>query len=96
MTNKYWKEILNGFGEKVYILYFSPFGNEEELLRFSKDTDGYYIYISDLLNIEYDYLDCEKEDSIDYIKMICEEMIEEYYEDEIAYNESLLRLFKEK
>lgn len=40
MTNKHWKEILNEFGEKLYILYFTPFSNEEELIRFTKDKDG--------------------------------------------------------
>lgn len=95
MTNKYWKEILNKFGEKLYILYFT-FYNEEELIRFTKDNNGDYIYSSDILNVEDDYLDCEKEDSIEYIKYICEEMIKEHYEDEIAYNELLLRLFKEE
>ena len=96
MTNKHWKEILNKFGEKLYILYFTPFDNEEELIKFTKDNNGDYIYSSDILNVEEDYLDCEKEDSIEYIKYICEEMIKEYYEDEIAYNELLLRLFKEE
>lgn len=96
MTNKHWKEILNEFGEKLYILYFTPFGNEEELIRFTKDKDGDYVYVSELLNVENDYLGCEKEDSIEYIKYICEEMIKEHYEDEIAYNELLLRLFKEE
>lgn len=96
MTNKHWEEILNGFGEKLYILYFTPFDNEEELIRFTKDKNGDYIYSSDILNVEDDYLDCEKEDSIEYIKYICEEMIKEHYEDEIAYNELLLRLFKEE
>lgn len=96
MTNKHWKEILNKFGEKLYILYFTPFYDEKELIKFTKDNNGDYIYSSDILNVEDDYLDCEKEDSIEYIKYICEEMIKEHYEDEIAYNELLLRLFKEE
>ena len=54
------------------------------------------IYASELLNVEYDCLDCYKKDSIDNIKRLCEEMIEEHYEDEIAYNELLLKLFKEE
>lgn len=96
MINKYWKEILNVFGKKLYILYFTPFDNEKELIKFTKDSNGDYIYSSNILNVEDDYLDCEKEDSIEYIKYICEEMIKEPYEDEIAYNELLLRLFKEE
>lgn len=96
MTNKHWKEILNEFGEKLYILYFTPFDNEKELIRFTKDNNGDYIYSSDILNVKDDYLDCEKEDSIEYIKYICEEMIKEHYEDEISYHEELLRLFKEQ
>lgn len=97
MSNKYWKEMLNALNEKVYILYFNPFGNEEELLRFSKDKDGDYVYVSELLNVENDLLnDVEENISIEEAKQICEEMIEEHYEDEIAYNELLLRLFKEQ
>lgn len=96
MSNKYWKEILNGLGEKVYILYLKPFDDEEELLRFTKDKYGDYIYYSELLNVEEDYLDCDEDNSIEEVKQICEEMIEEHYEDEIAYNELLLRLFKEE
>lgn len=96
MTNKHWEEILNGFGEKLYILYFTPFDNEEELIRFTKDNNGDYIYTSELLNVEDDYLDYDEEDSIDDIKKICEEMIEEHYEYEISYHEELLRLFKEQ
>ena len=95
MINKYWEEILNKNNEKVYILYFKPFNDKKELIRFTKDKDGDYIYSSDILNVENDYLDCEKENSIEYIKYSCEEMIKEHYEDEIAYNELLLRLFKE-
>lgn len=96
MTNKHWEEILNENNEKIYILYFKSFYDEEELLRFAKDKNGDYIYSSDILNVEDDYLDCEKEDSIEYIKYICEEMIKEHYEDEISYHEELLRLFKEQ
>lgn len=99
MTNKHWKEILNGFGEKLYILYFTPFDNEEELIRFTKDNNGDYVYTSELLNVEDDYLDCYIDDSIsveEEAKQICEELIEEHYEDEINYYEELLRLFKEQ
>lgn len=60
MTNKHWKEILNENNEKVYILYFKPFNDKEELIRFAKDKNGDYIYSSDILNVENDYLDCEK------------------------------------
>ena len=43
MINKYCKETSNCFGEKVHILYFKPFDDEEELIKFSKDKDGDYI-----------------------------------------------------
>lgn len=98
MSNKYWKEELNSFGEKIYILYFRPFNDEKELLRFIKNKDGDYVYVIELLKVEGDYLDfyCDETTSIEQVKLICEDMIEEHYEDEINYYEELLRLFKEK
>lgn len=97
MSNKYWKEELNKNNEPLYVLYFRPFDDEKELIRFAKDKDGDYIYVSDLLNVEDDLLnDVEENISIEEAKQICEQMIEEHYEDEIAYNELLLRLFREE
>lgn len=101
MINKYWKEELNKNNEPLYTLYlytlyFELFENKEELIRFSKDKDGDYVYSSELLGIEHDYLDCYGEDSIGEVKKYCEEMIEEYYEDKINYYETLLKLFKEE
>lgn len=99
MSNKYWKEELNKNNEPLYVLYFTPYYEEEELIRFSMNKDGDYIYASELLKVESDYLDyfyCDETTPIEQAKQICEEMIEEYYEDQISSYEELLKKFKEE
>lgn len=65
------------------------------MIRFSEDEDGDYVYSSKLLNIEYDWINEDEVLSFENMKKLCENMIEEHYEDKISYYEEILRLFKE-
>ncbi len=82
-----WKEELNKKNRVLYVLYL----DEQELIRFTEEEDGCYIYASKLLNCEYNYLnEIEEVFSVDDAKKLCEEMIIEHCEDKIEYYEDII------
>lgn len=87
--NRYW--LVNG---DVYELHFAQFYDDEVILKFVQDKDDpdNYIYVSDLLKVEYDEIYA---DSVDDTMEQFEDMIIDYIEDKISYYEDMLDKFQE-
>ena len=51
----------NKYGNECYKLHFTQFYDDEVIINFVQDKDdsSFFIYVSDLLNVEYDYLEAE-------------------------------------
>lgn len=87
--NRYW--LIN---DDVYELHFTQFYDDEIILKFIRDKDDSenYIYVSDLLNVEYDELLAESvEDAMEQF----EDMVIDHIKEEIAYYEEMLDKFQE-
>lgn len=87
--NRYW--LING---DVFELHFTHFYDDEVILKFKQDKDDpeNYIYVSDLLKVEYDEIYA---DSVDEAMEQFEDMIIDYIEDKISYYEEMLEKFQE-
>lgn len=85
--NKEWK-----FDGEAYFLYFSPYIEEIKCAGIT-EFDGKWIISSKQLNIEYDTLVAK---SLKEAKEETEELIIDYFKDEINYWEYLLCRFEEE
>ena len=85
------KWVINNLG--AYELHFCPFYDDEILLSFCVDKNDktLYWFVSDLLKIEED---CQHFDSIDEAKEEFENLIAEYFGDQIIYYEGILNKFQ--
>lgn len=97
--SKYWKNIGNNkYGKSCYALYFTPFGEDESddkilaIVVQDNEIPGYYNYVSKEMNVEDDEVTAE---NIEDAKEQIEEMLIEFWEDEIAEVEDKLEKFKE-
>ena len=78
----------------TYDLYFSPYGDDPELIAsVCFDINGDWIFSSKLLNAECDYLDCYNLEGAKNQILIS---IERHYADEISYYQSLLKMVNEE
>jgi len=87
--NRYW--LVN---DSVYELHFTQFYDDEIILKFIQDKGNSenYIYVSDLLNVEYDEIQTESvEDAMEQF----EDMVVEHIKEEIAFYEEMLDKFNE-
>lgn len=77
------------------VLYFTPFYKESEvrLAELFYEDDGGWCYSSDLLNADSEYLGS---DSLDEARQEVEDLVEEYFTNEIEYHQSMLDRFKEQ
>ena len=87
--NRYWLA-----NDDVFELHFTQFYDDEVTLKFKQDKDDpeNYIYVSDLLKVEYDEI---YTDSVDEAMEQFEDMIIDYIEDKISYYEEMLDKFQE-
>lgn len=73
-------------------LYFIPFYEEVRLAElFYEEGDGGWCYSSNLLNADSEYLGS---DSLEEARQEVEDLIVQYFEDEIDYNQHLLKVFQ--
>lgn len=88
--NRYWLD-----NDDVYELHFTQFYDDEVILKFKQDKDDpeNYIYVSDLLKVEYDEIYAN---SVDDAMEQFEDMIIDYIEDKISYYEEMLDKFQEE
>lgn len=86
--NRYWLK-----NDNAYELHFTQFYDDEIILKFVQDKDDLenYIYVSELLNVEYDEIQA---DSIEDAMEQFEDMIVDHIKDEISYYEEMLDKFK--
>lgn len=82
--NKQWVE-----EDGKFILEFSPFYEMETIAEVFED-DG-WCYSSELLGADNEYLGS---DSLEDAKQEVEDLIVEYFQDEINYNQELLKAFE--
>ena len=88
--NRYWLD-----NDDVYELHFTQFYDDEVILKFKQDKDDpeNYIYVSDLLKVEYDIIEADSvEDAIGQF----EDMIIDYIQDKFNYYEDMLEKFQEE
>lgn len=85
MSEKRWEKV----EENRYILYFTPYYDEEKIATVCLE-DGVYCFSSELLRREesLDYLD---ENNMDGAKKAVEEIVSEYYEEQRDYYAELLK-----
>lgn len=76
----------------IYELHFSPYGDDEVILKFAKDSeyDDVFNYVSTWLNVEDDNIIAE---SVEDAKEQFEAIIKEHFEDQISYYEQLIEAF---
>lgn len=88
--NRYWLD-----NDDVFELHFTQFYDDEVILKFKQDKNNpkIYIYVSDLLKVEYDIIEADSvRDAIEQF----EDMIIDYIEDKISYYEEMLEKFQEE
>lgn len=88
--NRYW--LVN---DDVFELHFAQFYDDKVILKFVQDKDDseYYVYVSDLLNVEHDEIQADSvEDAMEQL----EDMVEEYIQEQIDYYKSMLKKFNEE
>ena len=88
--NRYWLD-----NDDVFELHFTQFYDDEVILKFKQDKDDpeNYIYVSDLLKVEYDIIEADSvEDAIGQF----EDMIIDYIQDKFNYYEDMLEKFQEE
>jgi hypothetical protein len=90
--NKHWE--YDEFYESLN-LHFTQFYDDEIIISFvqDKDDNNFFIYVSNLLNVEYDYLESE---TIEEAKEECEYKVREYIQDQVSYYEDMLEKFEEE
>lgn len=88
--NRYWLAY-----DDIFELHFTHFHDEKVILKFKHDKDDpeIYIYVSDLLKVEYDIIEA---DSVEDAMEQFEDMIIDHIQDEISYYEDMLEKFQEK
>lgn len=88
--NRYWLT-----NDDVFELHFTQFYDDEVILKFIQDKDDLenYIYVSDLLKVEYDEITAN---SVDDAMEQFEDMVAEYMQDEINYYEEMLKKFQDE
>lgn len=88
--NRYWLA-----NDDIFELHFTHFYDDEVVLKFKQDKDDLeiYIYVSDLLKVEYDIIEA---DSVEDAMEQFEDMIIDHIQDEISYYEDMLEKFQEK
>lgn len=88
--NRYWLD-----NNDVFELHFTQFYDDEVILKFKQDKDNpnIYIYVSDLLKVEYDIIEA---DSVDDAMEQFDDMIIDYIQDNINYYEEMLEKFQEE
>ena len=87
--NRYW--LLN---DNVYELHFTHFYDDEIILKFIQDKNDSenYIYVSELLNVEYDDILAESiEDAMEQF----EDMVVDHIQEKISYYDEMLDKFQE-
>lgn len=86
---KYWTK-----NDDVYELHFIQFYDDKIILRFIQDKNNSkkYIYVSNLLNVEYDYILAE---FVEDVMEQFEDMVIDHIKDKIAYYEEMLDKFQE-
>lgn len=90
---KRWKERIDQNGEKSFILLFGHhYQDEEEIVYLLHDEGGNWCTTSELLDIYQEYL-TDKSMSERSAKLLVEDMVREYYEDEMNYYETILEEF---
>lgn len=88
--NRYWLK-----NNEVYELHFTQFYDDEIILKFVQDKDDSenYIYVSEMLNVEYDEILTESiEDAMEQF----EDMVIDYIKEKIAYYDEMLGKFQEE
>lgn len=88
--NRYWLK-----NDDVYELHFTQFYDDEIILKFIQDKNdsGNYIYVSKLLNVEYDDILAESvEDAMEQF----EYMIADHIQEQISYYKDMLDRFQEE
>lgn len=88
--NRYWLK-----NNEVYELHFTQFYDDEIILKFVQDKDDSenYIYVSEMLNVEYDEILTESiEDAMEQF----EDMVIDYIKEKIAYYDEMLDKFQEE
>ena len=88
--NRYWLD-----NDDVFELHFTQFYDDEVILKFKQDKDDpeIYIYVSDLLKVEYDIIEADSvEDAIGQF----EDMIIDYIQYKFNYYEEMLEKFQEE
>lgn len=73
------------------ILYFTPFYEEVVLAEVFYEDDGGWCYSSGLLNVSNEFLGS---DSLEEARKEVEDLVIEYFEDEIEHNKHLLKIFQ--
>ena len=88
--NRYWLD-----NDDVFELHFTQFYDDEVILKFKQDKDDpeIYIYVSDLLKVEYDIIEA---DSVGDAIGQFEDMIIDYIQDKFNYYEEMLEKFQEE
>lgn len=88
--NRYWLAY-----DDIFESHFTQFHDDEVILKFKQDKDDpeIYIYVSDLLKVEYDIIEA---DSVEDTMEQFEDMIIDHIQDEISYYEDMLEKFQEK
>ena len=88
--NRYWLD-----NDDVFELHFTQFYDDEVILKFKQDKDNpkIYIYVSDILKVEYDIIET---DSVGDAIGQFEDMIIDYIQDKFNYYEGMLEKFQEE
>lgn len=88
--NRYW--LVN---DDVYELHFTQFYDDEIILKFIQDKNDSenYIYVSELLNVEYDDI---LADSIDDAMEQFEDMVVDHIQEQISYYDEMLDKFQDE
>lgn len=92
--NRHWVKIEKETVD-VYELHFDIRNEEKTILKFvdTKNNCGFYVYVSDFLNVEYDEIEA---DSVEEAMDNFEEMVRDYAIDEINYYKYMLEKFDEE
>lgn len=87
--NRYWLR-----NDDVYELHFTQFYDDEIILKFVQNKySENYIYVSELLNVEYDEILAESiEDAMEQF----EDMVIDYIQEQINYYDEMLDKFQEE
>lgn len=79
------------YDKEIYSLHFKHYG-EDTIVAQMRFVDGEYVYVSELLNVEYDTV--EGAESIDEAKEEVEGMVERHFDDKEKYWADLLVNFQ--